>query len=55
MNKRTKFIEQLSAQMIEWDAQIESLMNMASNLEARGAFEQSLAIAVLQFKRNQAV
>lgn len=54
MDKRTEFVEKLSAQMVEWDAQIDRLKEKAANVTPEAKFEYSKAIAVLQLKRDQA-
>ncbi|MEE4252720.1 MAG: hypothetical protein V2I50_01610 [Desulfuromusa sp.] len=52
-DQRTKYIEKLSAQMVEWDVQIESLRDQAENATAEAKFEYSKTIATLQLKRDQ--
>jgi len=54
MDKRMKYIEQLSAQMVEWDTQIDRLKEKAESATAEVKFEYSRAIAALQLKRDQA-
>ncbi len=54
MDKRTEFVEKLSAQMVEWDVQIDRLKEKAASATPEAKFEYSKAIAVLQLKRDQA-
>lgn len=54
MDKQTEFVEKLSAQMVEWDAQIDLLKEKAENATAEEKYEYSRAIATLQLKRDQA-
>jgi hypothetical protein len=54
MDKRTEYVEKLSAQMVEWDAQIDLLKGKAENAAPELKFEYSNAIASLQFKRDEA-
>lgn len=54
MDKRTKYIENLSAQMVEWDTQIELLKDRAESTTPEAKFEYSHAIAALQLKRDEA-
>ena len=53
MDKRTEYIERLSAQMTEWDNQIETLKDKAEGAapEAKSDYRQS--IAALQLKRDE--
>jgi len=52
-DQRTKYIEKLSAQMVEWDVQIEHLKDQAESATAEARFEYSKTIAALQLKRDQ--
>ena len=54
MDKRTEYIEKLSAQMVEWDNQIDRLKDRAegATLESKGDYSQ--AIEALQLKRDEA-
>ncbi|HBA89019.1 MAG TPA: hypothetical protein DCZ75_13870 [Geobacter sp.] len=53
MDKRTEYIERLSAQMVEWDNEIDRLKDKAeSATESKSDYLQ--AIAALQGKRDQA-
>ncbi len=54
MDKRTEYVETLSAQMVEWDAQIERLKDKAEKATPEVKFEYSTAIAALQLKRDEA-
>ena len=48
MDKRTKYVEELSAQMVEWDTQIEQLKDKAKSAPPQAEFNHSDAIAALQ-------
>ncbi|MFZ3209136.1 MAG: hypothetical protein WA140_09925 [Geobacteraceae bacterium] len=54
MDKRTEFVEKLSAQMVEWDAQIDRLKYRADTATPEAKFEYSGIIAALQLKRDEA-
>jgi hypothetical protein len=54
MDKRTEFVEKLSAQMVEWDVQIDRLKDQAENAKPEAKFEYSMAISALQLKRDEA-
>jgi hypothetical protein len=54
MDKRTEYVEKLSAQIVEWDVQIERLKDEAENATAEEKLECSKTIAALQLKRDQA-
>jgi hypothetical protein len=54
MDKRTDYVEKLSAQMVEWDVQIDLLKDKALNATPPGKFEYAKLIATLQLKRDQA-
>ncbi len=54
MDKRTEFVEKLSAEMVEWDVQIELLKEKAESATPEEKYKYSRAIAVLQLKRDQA-
>ncbi|MBN2428829.1 MAG: hypothetical protein JXK94_10885 [Deltaproteobacteria bacterium] len=53
-DKRTEFVEKLSAQMVEWDNQIERLKEKAESATSEAKFEYSKTIAALRGKRDQA-
>lgn len=52
--KRTEYIEKLSAQMVEWDNQIEQLKDKAESAAPESKSDYSDAIAALQLKRDEA-
>jgi hypothetical protein len=54
MDKRTEYVEKLSAQMVEWDAQIDRLKIKATSATPSARLEYSNEIAVLDVKRNEA-
>jgi hypothetical protein len=54
MDKRTEYVEKLSAQMVEWDVQIDMLKDKAENATPEDKFEYSNTIAALQLKRDEA-
>jgi hypothetical protein len=54
MDKRTKYVEKLSARIVEWDAQIDLLREKAENASPEVKFEYSKTIADLQLKRDEA-
>lgn len=54
MDKRREFVETLSAQMVEWDTQIERLKEKAESSTPEAKFGYSETIAALQLKRDQA-
>jgi len=54
MDKRTEYVEKLSAEMVEWDRQIELLQDKAESATPEEKLEGSHAIAALQFKRDEA-
>jgi len=54
MDKRTEYVEALSAQMVEWDVQIDRLKDKAESATPEAKFEYSKLIAALQLKRDQA-
>lgn len=54
MDERNEYIEKLSAQMVEWDNQIERLKDKAKNSTPEMTVDNSKAIAALQLKRNEA-
>jgi len=53
-DQRTKYIEKLSAHMVEWDVQIDRLKNQAENATAEAKFAFAKTVSELQLKRNQA-
>ena len=54
MDKRTEYVEKLSAQMVEWDAQIDRLKINATSATSEARLEYSNEIAALQLKRDEA-
>jgi hypothetical protein len=54
MDKRTEYVEKLSAQMVEWDNQIELLKDKADSAAPESKSDYSSAIAALQLKRDEA-
>ncbi len=54
MDKRTEYVEKLSAQMVEWDAQIDLLKDRAKSAKPEALPDYSSAIAALQLKRDEA-
>lgn len=54
MDKRTEFVEKLSARMVEWDVQIDRLKDQAQSATADTKFEYYKTISALQLKRDQA-
>lgn len=54
MDERTEYVEKLSAQMVEWDAQIDLLKDKAESATPEEKFEYYNAIAALQLKRDEA-
>lgn len=54
MDKRTKYVEKLSAQVVEWDVQIDLLKEKAESATPDEKFEYANTIATLQHKRDEA-
>jgi hypothetical protein len=54
MDKRTEYVEKLSAQMVEWDIQIELLKEKAESATPEVKFAYANTIAALQLKRDEA-
>jgi hypothetical protein len=54
MDKKTEFVEKLSAQMVEWDTQIDLLTYKADSASAELKSEYGKEIAALQSLRNDA-
>ena len=54
MDKRTEYVEKLSAQMVEWDVQIGVLKEKAENATAEEKFFYAKAITDLQLMLDQA-
>ena len=54
MDKRTEYVEKLSAQMVEWEAQIDRLKIKATSATPEANLEYSNEIAALEAKRDEA-
>ena len=54
MNKQTEFVEKISAQVVEWEVQIERLKDKAESATAEAKADYSKAAADLQLKRDRA-
>jgi len=54
MDERTEYVERLSAQMVEWDVQIDNLKEKAESATSEEKFYYFETIAALQLKRDQA-
>lgn len=54
MDKRTEYIENLSAQMVEWDTQIDLLKGKAESVTPKDKYDYSNVISILQLKRDEA-
>ena len=54
MDKRTAYVEKLSAQMVEWDNQIDRLKDKAKSCTTDADSGNSQPIADLQRKRDEA-
>lgn len=54
MDKRAEYVEKLSAQMVEWDNEIDRLKDRAKSAPPEAESEYSQAIAALQSKRDEA-
>jgi hypothetical protein len=54
MDKRTEYVEKLSAQVVEWDVQIDLLKDKAKSATPETTSDYSGAIAALQAKRDEA-
>jgi chromosome segregation ATPase len=54
MDKRSEYVEKLSAQMVEWDNEIERLKDRAESLGPDDKTDYSQRIAALQSKRDEA-
>ena len=53
MDKRTEYVERLSAHMAEWDSQIDLIKDRAESAAPETKFEYSNSIAALQLKRGE--
>ncbi|MDO3378987.1 hypothetical protein [Geoalkalibacter halelectricus] len=54
MDTRTKYVEKLSADIVEWDNQIERLKEKMEDAEPEAKAQYAQSIASLKEKRNQA-
>jgi hypothetical protein len=54
MDKRTEYVEKLSAQMLEWDAQIDRIKFQATSETPEARLEYSNKISALEGKRDEA-
>lgn len=54
MDERTEYVEKISAQMVEWDAQIDRLKDKAKSVIAGSESDYSKTIEILQRKRDEA-
>lgn len=54
MNKRTEYLERLSAQIVEWDVQIDLLKDKAKSFSSEAEPGLFNAITALQLKRDDA-
>ena len=54
MDERSEYVEKLSAQMVEWDNQIEQLKDKAKSATPESTVDHSKTIETLQLKRNEA-
>jgi len=54
MDKQAEYAEKLSAQMVEWDMQINQLHIKATSATPEARLEYSNAIKALQLKRDEA-
>ena len=54
MAKQTEFVEKLSAQIVEWDVQIDRLKGQSENATAEAKLACSKAVSALPMKRDQA-
>ncbi len=54
MNGRTEYVEKLSAQMVDWDNQIDRLKDRVESSTPEIPVDYSNAIAALKLKRNEA-
>jgi uncharacterized protein (UPF0305 family) len=54
MDKRTEYVEKLSSQMVEWDAQIDRLKIKATSATPEVKHEYLNEISALKLKRDEA-
>jgi len=53
MDKRTEYVERLSAQIVAWDVHIDEFKDKAVSATSEEKAEYSKAIAALQLKRDE--
>ncbi|ABB31387.1 hypothetical protein GeomeDRAFT_2034 [Geobacter metallireducens RCH3] len=54
MDERKEYVEKLSAQIVEWDAQIDRLKDKAESATPEERFDYHNTITALQLKRDEA-
>lgn len=54
MNKRTEYVEKLSAEMVKWEVQIDLLKERAESATPEVKFAHARIISALQLKRDEA-
>ena len=54
MDDRSEYVETLSAEMVEWDTQIERLKDKAESATPEEKYEYASLISALQLKRDEA-
>ncbi|GLI36888.1 hypothetical protein KI811_14720 [Geobacter hydrogenophilus] len=54
MDERKEYVEKLSAQIVEWDAQIDRLKDKAESATPEERFDYNNTITALQLKRDEA-
>ena len=54
MEDRTEYVEALSAQIVEWERQIDLLKDRAESATPEDRYEYSGSISALQLKRDEA-
>lgn len=54
MDKKTEYVESLSAQMVKWDVQIDLLKDKAKSGMSGANLEYTNAVEALQIKRDEA-
>ena len=53
MEDRSEYVEALSAQIVEWERQIEQLKDRAESATPEERYEYSCSISALQLKRDE--
>lgn len=54
MDKRREYVEKLSAQMVEWEVQIDLLKEKAESATPEAKYDYANTIATLQLQRDEA-